>query len=123
MLRLAIRAAFFDGGVYEEIRDKQETAFSALGVVLVAGIAFGMGIWSQSQDAAQQGFRIDESLNLILSVSSIFSSWVIWTAYLCGCWERVLFAGREGLSRKPARAGSLLSAPVAVAANRRSVNR
>ncbi len=95
MLRLAFRAAIFDGGVYEEIRDKQETAFSALGIVLVAGIAFGMGIWSQSQDTAQQGFRIEESLNLILSVSSIFSSWVIWTAFVWLLGAR-LFAGREG---------------------------
>ena len=95
MLRLAFRAALFDGSVYEEIREKQETAFSALGVVLVAGIAFGMGIWSQTQDASQQGFRMDESLNLFLSISCIFSSWVIWTVFV---WllGRLLFAGREG---------------------------
>lgn len=95
MLRLAFRAAILDGGVYQEIRDRQETAFSALGVVLVAGIAFGMGMWGRTQDAAQQGFRIEESLNLLLYISTIFTSWVIWTVFVWLLASR-LFAGREG---------------------------
>ncbi len=95
MLRLALRAAMFEGGVYDEIREKQETAFSALGVVLVAGIAFGMGIWTQTQDTAQQGFRIEESFNLLLAVSCIFTSWVVWTVFVWLLGAR-LFAGSEG---------------------------
>lgn len=95
MLRLAFRAMMLDGSVYEEIRDRQETAFSALGVVLVAGISFGMSIWGQTQSTSQQGFRIDESLNLFLAISYIFSSWVVWTVFV---WllGRLLFGGREG---------------------------
>ncbi len=95
MLSLAFRAAILDGGVYEDIRERQETAFSALGVVLIAGIAFGLGMWSQTQDAGRQGFRIEESTNLLLSVSSIFTSWVIWTVFV---WllARILFGGGEG---------------------------
>ena len=95
MLRLAFRAAVLDGGVYEEIRERQETAFSALGVVLVAGIAFGMGMWGQTQGGSQQGFRFEESTSLLLAVSSIFTSWVIWTVFV---WllARILFGGSEG---------------------------
>ena len=95
MLSLAFRAVMFDGSLYEEIRDRQETAFSALGVVLVAGIAFGMGMWSLVRNPAQQGLDLDQNLYLILAVSSVFSSWVLWTVFV---WllGRVLFAGREG---------------------------
>ena len=95
MLNLAFRAAILDGGVYEDIRERQETAFSALGVVLIAGIAFGMGIWSQTPDGGRQGFRIEESANLLLAISSIFTSWVIWTVFV---WllARLLFGGAEG---------------------------
>ena len=95
MLRLAFRAALLDGEIYEEIRNKQETAFSALGVVLVAGIAFGMGIWGLIRNPAQQGLDLDQNLYFILAISSIFSSWVLWTVFtwLLG---RVLFSGREG---------------------------
>ncbi len=95
MLRLAFRAAIFDGSVYEEVREKQETAFSALGVTLVAGIAFGMGMWSLTQDATRQGFRVEESFNLILAVSTIFTSWVVWTVFVWLLGGR-LFGGREG---------------------------
>ncbi len=95
MLRLAFRAALFDGAVYEEIRDKQETAFSALGVVLVTGIAFGLGIWALIRNPTQQGLDLDQNLYFILAISSIFSSWVLWTVFV---WllGRVLFSGREG---------------------------
>ena len=95
MLRLAFRATLLDGSVYEEIREKQETAFSALGVVLVAGIAFGMGIWGLIRSPAQQGLDLDQNLYLILAVSSIFTSWVVWTVFV---WllGRILFSGREG---------------------------
>ncbi len=95
MLRLAFRAALLDGGVYEEIRERQETAFSALGVVLVAGIAFGMGVWGVIRNPAQQGLDLDQNLYLVLAISSIFTSWVIWTVFV---WllGRILFSGREG---------------------------
>ena len=95
MLRLAFRAALLDGSVYEEIRDRQETAFSALGIVLVAGIAFGMGVWGVTRNPAQQGLDLDQNLYLILAISSVFTSWVIWTVlvWLLG---RILFSGREG---------------------------
>ena len=95
MLRLAFRAMMLDGSVYEEIRSRQETAFSALGIVLVAGIAFGMGVWGLIRNPAQQGLDLDQNLYLILAVSSIFTSWVVWTVFV---WllGRVLFSGREG---------------------------
>ena len=95
MLRLAFRAAILDGSVYEEIRDRQETAFSALGIVLVAGIAFGMGVWGVIRNPAQQGLDLDQNLYLIVAISSVFTSWVIWTVlvWLLG---RILFSGREG---------------------------
>lgn len=95
MLRLAFRAALFDGSVYEEIREKQETAFSALGVVLVAGIAFGMGVWGLTRNPAQQGLNLDQNFYLLLAVSSIFSGWVVWTVFVWMLGAR-LFSGREG---------------------------
>ena len=112
MLRLAFRAAVLDGGVYQEIREKQETAFSALGVVLVAGIAFGMGMWGQTQDAGQTGFRIEESTNLLLAISTIFTSWVIWTVFV---WllARILFGGAEGY-RASLRALGICYLPMAL---------
>ena len=95
MIGLALRAAIFDDGIYKDIRDRQETAFSALGIVFIAGVAFGLGVWGQVQVSSDQGFRLDQSFNLALAISCAFSSWVIWAVFVWMLAGR-LFGGAAG---------------------------
>ena len=95
MLGLALRAAIFDDSIYQDIRDRQETAFSALGIVFIAGVAFGLGVWGQVQVSSEQGFRLDQSFNLALAISYALSSWVVWAVFVWLLAGR-LFGGAEG---------------------------
>ena len=88
MFSLALRAALLDGSVFDEIRDRPESMFSALGIVLIAGVAFGLGVWQVLQDPARQGFDYDQNLSLVVAVSSVFTGWFVWSVF---AW---LLAGR-----------------------------
>ncbi|MCL0028750.1 YIP1 family protein [Dehalococcoidia bacterium] len=86
MLRLAARAAFFDGSVFTEIVEQPEYMFRALGVVLVAAVAFGLGIRTLIDVAAATDNPIDTNYRMVVAMSTIITSWAIWTvlAWLIG---------------------------------------
>ncbi len=93
MLKLAARAAFFDGAVFGEIGEQPQDMFRALGVVLVAAVGFGVGIRSLIDVTAAVENPIDTNLRMFVAMSTIITSWAVWTvlAWLLGS---KLFRGR-----------------------------
>ena len=88
MLEQVVRAAFLDGRVYRNIGEGPEFMFRALGVVAVAGIAFGLGIRNASfQDIDSR------TVVMLLAFSTMVMGWVIWSSvvYVIGT---MLFRGR-----------------------------
>ena len=82
MLQWAIRAALFDSRVYAEIGDDPQSVLRALGIVLVAAIAFALGI----RDLAFEGFEGSQAALFLVAMMTVFLSWVAWAAigYLVG---------------------------------------
>ena len=80
MLRVAVRAALFDGTVFDEIGEEPEDMFRALGVVLVAAIAFGLGVRSVLDTGAGSDNGVEINLTMFIAISSIVTSWAIWSA-------------------------------------------
>ena len=82
MLAHAARAAIFDRRVYERITDEPEHMFRAVGIVGVAGVAFGLGV------VAIGGPSVEQSpvLALVGSISNVFLGWMVWATvvYLLG---------------------------------------
>ncbi len=110
MFSLALRAALLDGSVFDEIRDRPESMFSALGIVLIAGVAFGLGVWQVLQDPARPGFDYDQNLSLIVAVSSVFTGWFVWSVFAWLLAGR-LFGGSAGY-RATVRAIGICYAPL-----------
>ena len=110
MLGLAIRAALLDGSIFQEVRDRQETTFSALGVVAAASVALGLGIWSGIREPGRVGFNIEENLVLLVVVSTVLSGWFLWTAFVWVLGIR-LFQGPAGF-RAALRSLGLCYAPM-----------
>ena len=79
MLRIVVRAAFFDGTVFSEIGEEPEDMFRALGAVVVAAIAFGLGIRSVLDLSPGTDSAIDTNLAMFVAMSTIVTSWVIWS--------------------------------------------
>ena len=76
MLARAIRAARFDGGVYQDIGGEPESMFQALGIVISAALAFGLGVRS----APPQGLEGSETIVMLVAISTIMVGWVLWTS-------------------------------------------
>ena len=112
MLLTATRAALLDGRVYDEIRDRDEAMFGALGIVFIAAAAFGLGVWSQTRAADSVGLRFDDWQTPAVAVSTVFTGWFLWAiiAWLVG---RVLLGGDAGY-RQTVRAIGVCYAPVAL---------
>ena len=112
MFSLALRAALLDGSVFDEIRDRPEAMFSALGIVLIAGVAFGLGVWNMTRVPGEVGFRLDQNLSLFVTISTTFTSWFVWSIliWLLG---RVLLGGSAGY-RETVRAVGICYAPIAL---------
>ena len=112
MLELAMRAALLDGSVYKDVVDREEAMFSALGVVLVAAVAFGLGMWSVLPDDALPGLDLPRNLSLVVTICTTFTSWFVWSilAWLLG---RLVFAGHAGY-RATLRAIGICYAPIAL---------
>ena len=110
MFRLAIRAALLDGSVFDEVRDRQEAMFSALGIVLISAVAFGLGVWQVLQDPSQRGFDYDQNLSSIVAVSSVFTGWFVWSVFAWLLAGR-LFGGSAGY-RATVRAIGICYAPL-----------
>ena len=79
MLRVVVRAAFFDGKVFSEISEEPEDMFRALGIVLVAAIAFGLGIRSVLDVSTGTDNVIDTNLRMFVAMATIVTSWAIWS--------------------------------------------
>ena len=110
MFGLAFRALLLDGSVYEEIRERQETMFSALGIVILAGCAVGLAFWLSGRELDSVGLDQDELLGLAMSVSTIMSGWFVWTVFVWLLGIR-LFQGDTGF-RGALRALGVCSAPL-----------
>lgn len=110
MFRLALRALLLDGGVYEEIRERQETMFAALGLVIISGCAVGLAFWLSGREMDSVGLDQDELLGLAMSVSTILSGWFVWTVFVWILGIR-LFQGDTGF-RGALRALGICSAPL-----------
>ena len=95
MLKVVVRAALFDGTVFAEIGEEPEDMFRALGVVLVAAIAFGLGIRSVIDVAPGGDNTIDPNLAMFVVISTIVTSWAVWSGmvWLLGT---KLFGGKAG---------------------------
>ena len=112
MLLMAIRAALLDGRVYDEIRDRDEAMFGALGVVLIAAAAFGLGVWSRTRPVDSVALDFANWQTPAVAVSTVFTGWFVWAivAWLIG---RVLLRGDAGY-RQTVRAVGVCYAPVAL---------
>ena len=111
MLKLALRALLLDGSVFHEIRDRQETMFAALGIVIISGSAFGLGIWVEVREPDTVGFDPAEVLGLFMAVSTIMSGWFLWTLFVWILGIR-LFQGATGF-RGALKAIGICYAPLA----------
>ncbi len=112
MFGLALRAALLDESAFEHARERQEAMFSALGIVLLAGVCFGLGIWSVQRDSATVGLDLNHTLSLLMAVSTMFMSWMVW-AILSWLLGRVLFQGDAGY-RDTVRAIGVCYLPLAL---------
>ena len=112
MLGLAFRAVLLDGSTFHEIRDRQDTMFAALGIVIISGFAFGLGIWVELREPGQVGFDPREVLGLGMAVSTIMSGWFLWTLFVWILGIR-LFQGESGF-RGVLRALGICYSPIAL---------
>ncbi len=110
MFGLALRALLLDGSVFEEIRERQETMFSALGLVIISGCAVGMAFWLSGRELDSVGLDQEELLGLAMSVSTILSGWFVWTVFVWILGIR-LFQGDTGF-RGALRALGICSPPL-----------
>ncbi len=112
MLLTALRAALLDGRIYDEIRDRDEAMFGALGIVLIAAFAFGLGVWSRTRVPGEVGFSVDNWQTPAVAISTVFTGWFVWAimTWLIG---RVLFQGDAGY-RQTVRSIGVCYAPVAL---------
>ena len=76
-----IRAALFDGSVYSEIDEQPEHMFRALGMVFIAAIAFGAGVWSYFRNGADPEELLELNLVLFIGIATIVMGWVVWTLF------------------------------------------
>ena len=110
MLKLALRAALLDGRVYQEFRHREDTIFAALSVVVVAAVAFGLGMWSGVREPGRVGFNLEENLVLFVVISTVLTGWFVWTAFVWLLGIR-LFQGSAGF-RAALRALGICYAPM-----------
>ena len=110
MFGLALRALLLDGGVFEEIKERQETMFAALGMVIISGVAIGLAFWISGREPDRVGFEQYEVLGLAMAVSTIMSGWFVWTVFVWILGIR-LFQGDAGF-RGALRALGICSSPL-----------
>ena len=82
MLGMALRALLLDGNVFKDIRERQDAMFPALGIVVIAAVALGLGIWSGLREPGSVGFDLTENLVLFVVISTVLTGWFVWTAFV-----------------------------------------
>ena len=101
-----------DGSVFRENRDRQETMLAALGVVIISGFAFSLGIWVEVREPGLVGFDPGELFGLVMAVSTIMTGWFLWTLFVWILGIR-LFQGDAGF-RGALRSLGICYAPIAL---------
>lgn len=106
MIARALRAAIFDVRVYRTLTDDPQHMLTALGIVLIAAIGFGLGIRNQPivnfNDAPP-------AMIALLAISTRITGWVVWAgiAYIIGT---ILLRGDAGF-RQLLRSLGIASGP------------
>ncbi len=82
MLVLPMRAALLDGRIYREIGEEPAAMFRALGTVLAAAIAFGLGLMSTDFE----GFQDSPTQVFLVASTTMVLGWLLWgtIAYIVG---------------------------------------
>ncbi len=89
MLLRAVDAALLKRGVYREVGDDPQAILHALGVVVIVGIAVGIGLTGLEQ-AGQGGVDQTRLANrlvaLWVTITTLLIGWIVWVvlAYLLG---------------------------------------
>lgn len=115
-----LRAALLDGSLFGEIDERPEHMFRALGMVFIAALAFGAGVWSQLPSGTEPERLFGLNLVLFVGIATIITGWIVWTAFAWMLGTK-LFGGRAGyrvllralgLSYLPICAWLLLNVPL-----------
>ena len=112
LLNHIFRAALFDGSVYRELDEQPEHMFRALGMVFIAALAFGAGIWSYFRQGARPDELMELNLVLFVGIATIIMGWVVWTGFAWMLGTK-LFGGDAGY-RVLLRAMGLSYLPICV---------
>ncbi len=88
MLRRAFLAARFDRATYRDVRRNQEAVLNALGIVILAGIAYAVGQSSAIGESVDQGLETgrigDRLLGAWFSSVTFMLGWLIWAGIAYG---------------------------------------
>ena len=92
MLTRALRAAFLNGGLYRQLSDEPEEIFYALGIVVISGLALGLGLQSHPPVTLQGS---PPWLVVLMSAYTRLAGWFLWAgiAYIVGT---KLLGGKAG---------------------------
>ena len=110
MLNRAIRAALLNGSLYRDLTDEPQEIFYALGIVVVSGLALGLGLQSQPPVTLQES---PPWVTLLLSAYTRLAGWFMWAGivYIVGT---KLLGGQAGF-RQILRSLGMTFAPGAFA--------
>ena len=88
MLYRAFRAARFDRATYRDVLRDQQAVLNALGIVILAGIAYAVGQSSAVGEAAEQGLDAgaigDRLLGAWFASITFMVGWLIWAGIAYG---------------------------------------
>jgi len=96
MLYRAFRAARFDRATYRDVLRDQQAILNALGIVILAGIAYAVGQSSAVGEAAEQGLDAgaigDRLLDAWFASVTFMVGWLIWAGIAYGV-GRIFLSG------------------------------
>lgn len=78
MLARAFRAIILDRNLYRQVSDEPQEMFLSLGIVLLAAVAFGLGLQNTTISSFEDA---PPSMIVAMSASTKVTSWVIWAAF------------------------------------------
>ena len=92
MLNRALRAALLNGGLYRELPDEPQEIFYALGIVVISGLALGLGLQSQPPITLEGS---PPWLVVLFSAYTRLAGWFMWAGivYIVGS---KLLGGKAG---------------------------
>ena len=99
MLSQAIKAARLNRAVYGGLKDDVDAILHALGAVILAGMAVGLGLMGVVVDLVEQpgelGSVVDRLLGLWIAIMAMLVGWIVWAAIIYVLGSRFL-GGRAG---------------------------